>query len=135
MTTAEHRALIRASEYSIRILAQGTVKATGQRFFITTSRDGQGQHIVRLVDGARLACDCQAGRRGLVCCHRARVHEALVDEANRALTSPAGWVPAMAPELDPDEAHEATCRCPECGASIREVAGDPDPSATAAAWC
>lgn len=81
MTAAQARAISRAQQANIRILARGTVKATGQAFYVTTSRDGRGSHVV-LVGGASLSCDCQAGQRGILCCHRAAVHTRLMSEAS-----------------------------------------------------
>src|SRR5262245_29195130 len=74
------KAIDRATEYGIEVVAHGHRKGDSARVFCTTSRsDPDRWHTVVLV-GKRLVCDCRAR---CICTHRAAVHMELVVEAAR----------------------------------------------------
>lgn len=80
-TQREANAAARVIEQHITIAARGTVKSTGQRFFIVNGRSGQ---YTVLVSADRLQCSCPAGQHGKVCKHRAAVNQALQAERTAA---------------------------------------------------
>jgi hypothetical protein len=74
------RALHRAHARGLLVTGKGSRKRDGAPVYTVTSSSQPGRwHLVAVV-GARLQCDCQAGRRGLVCQHRAVVHERIASE-------------------------------------------------------
>jgi uncharacterized Zn finger protein len=86
-TQREHNATDRAILEHITTAAQGSIKATGARFFLVNGSHG-AQYTV-LVYADRLSCSCAAGQHGIVCKHRAAVHQALVAERSAAESSAA----------------------------------------------
>jgi hypothetical protein len=78
MTAAQERALSRAQAEHITVLGRGTVKATGQRFYVVSgSRDAQ--YLVG-VFADHLQCTCAAGKHDKVCKHRTAAHLAMAAE-------------------------------------------------------
>lgn len=83
--TALDKAIERAGRQSVKVLASGRIKSTGQRFWLVSSQSHpERPHIVFLhADTHRLSCDCPAGEHGRVCVHRASVHMHLTVQAAR----------------------------------------------------
>jgi hypothetical protein len=79
------RAITRATEYGIEVVAKGRRKVDNARIFCTTSHsDPDRWHVVAVV-GNRLVCDC---RSHVICTHRAAVHmELSVEVAKRTAQS------------------------------------------------
>lgn len=74
------RALHRAHARGLAVTGKGSRKSDGATVYtVTSSSDPARWHLVAVM-GSRLVCDCQAGRRGLVCQHRALVHERILAE-------------------------------------------------------
>lgn len=67
------RAIERATEHGIIVLAQGRFKATNEKFYLTNSSSTDGVHVVKQ-HGNHLSCDCQASQHGKICQHRASVY-------------------------------------------------------------
>jgi hypothetical protein len=88
MTPAQHneldRAVERAMEHGIVVLAQGRMKSDNSKFYLTTSSShpDRGVHVVKQ-RGMRLECDCEGSRHGHICQHRASVYMYLTNEAAR----------------------------------------------------
>jgi hypothetical protein len=82
------RALHRAHARGLLVTGKGSRKSDGALVYAVTSSSQPGRWHLVAVMGSRLACDCQAGKRGLVCQHRALVHERILAEraALRATT-------------------------------------------------
>ena len=78
MTATQMSATERALLERITIIAKGSIKSNGARFFLVNGSHGS-QYVV-LVHRDRLECNCLAGQHGKVCKHRAAVHAALVAE-------------------------------------------------------
>lgn len=83
--TTLDKAIERAGRLSIKVLASGRIKSTGQRFWLVSSQTHpERPHIVFLhADTGRLSCDCPAGSHGRICVHRAAVHMQLTVQAAR----------------------------------------------------
>jgi uncharacterized Zn finger protein len=81
-TQREYNAIDRATLENITIAARGSIKATGARFFLVNGSHGATYTVLVYAD--RLSCSCAAGQHGIVCKHRAAVHQALVAERSAA---------------------------------------------------
>ena len=78
------RALHRAHARGLAVTGKGSRKSDGATVYtVTSSSDPARWHLVAVM-GVRLSCDCQAGRRGLICQHRALVHERIEAERTAA---------------------------------------------------
>ena len=88
MTPREQRELAKATAKATAAnlhVVVGRVKATGQEVFAVNSQSRANLwHLLTVVDG-HLMCDCEAGKRGRICCHRAAVHEYLLAGYRAAL--------------------------------------------------
>src|SRR5260370_28434752 len=72
-------AIERATAHGVEVCGQGRMKANNERVYVVPSqRDQTRWHLVRLVGGRRLVCDCEAAQHGRICVHRAAVHMHLV---------------------------------------------------------
>ncbi len=72
------RAINRATEYGIEVVAKGRRKVDNAKIYCTTSHsDPDRWHVVAIV-GKRLVCDCKSA---VICTHRAAVHMDLAVEA------------------------------------------------------
>lgn len=71
LTRTQRRAIERARAEHILVLVRGTVKATGERFYLV--RGSTGKHYCVRVAGPSLTCTCPAGQDGRCCKHRAAV--------------------------------------------------------------
>ena len=83
MTTKQQseldEAIERATAHGVEVCGQGRMRANNERVYVVPSqRDQTHWHLVRLVGGRRLVCDCEASQRGRICVHRAAVHMHLV---------------------------------------------------------
>ena len=75
------RAIERATAAGVEVCGHGHMKVSHDRLFcVASQRDQDHWHIVRLVGGTRLMCDCQAT---VICVHRAAAHMELTVEAAR----------------------------------------------------
>src|SRR5260221_9591365 len=80
--SAPEAAIGRATAPGVEVCGQGRMKANNERVYVVPSqRDQTHWHLVRLVGGRRLVCDCAASQRGRICVHRAAVHMHLVVQA------------------------------------------------------
>lgn len=97
------RALARAQKQGIVITGRGTRKSDGATVYTTSSASEPGVWHLVTIEGAHLACDCTAGKRGLVCMHRALVHAQLVAElaAKAAVQVRIELRPASKPQTAP----------------------------------
>lgn len=68
----------RAQAEGVKVLARGTDKRTGTRFFLV--RGSTGIQYTVAVLARRLSCTCPAGARGTVCKHRSLIHDVLAAE-------------------------------------------------------
>ena len=68
------RAIERATDHAIIVIAQGRMKQDNSRFYLTNSHSTPGGvHVVRQY-GQRLSCDCAASQHGKICSHRAATY-------------------------------------------------------------
>lgn len=78
------KATTKAAQAQLHVMV-GKVKATGQEVFAVNSQSRANLwHLLTVVDG-HLQCDCEAGQRGRICCHRAAVHSYLLAGYRAAL--------------------------------------------------
>lgn len=77
------KAIERACQNYIVVVAQGRFRDSNQQFFLTTSASSARHHVVRLVAGNKLACDCEGAQHGHICQHRASVYMHLQVQADR----------------------------------------------------
>ena len=82
-TQRQANATDRATIQHITLAAKGTIKSSGQQFFLVRSANHSKQYVV-LVYADHLSCSCMAGMHGNVCKHRAVCHAALVAEMRMA---------------------------------------------------
>lgn len=74
------RALHRAKARGLEVIGKGTRKSDGATVYAVPSSSQPGRWHLVAVLGSRLQCDCQAGKLGKVCQHRALVHERILAE-------------------------------------------------------
>jgi hypothetical protein len=78
-TQRQRNATDRATIQHITLIAKGTIKSTGQKFYLVRSANHAKTYTV-LVYADHLSCSCMAGMHGQICKHRSVVHQALVVE-------------------------------------------------------
>lgn len=112
-TEAYERALFRAREAGLEVMARGRRKADGARIFAVNSTSSPDRWRVVVVAGDHLECDCPAGKHGRMCVHRAIARAELLKEAANtrmrveetrlafALGVAEGMVEAAARRVDP----------------------------------
>lgn len=99
------KAIERATEHGIIVLAQGRFKADNGKFFLTTSASTpDGVHVVRQ-HGVHLHCDCKAR---VICAHRAAVHMHLQVAAARRQAQSDAIQAALEAESAPKSDTKAT---------------------------
>src|SRR5258708_13217646 len=92
-------AIERATAHGVEVCGQGRMKANNERVYVVPSqRDQTHWHLVRLVGGRRLVCDCAASQRGRICVHRAPVHIHLVLQAAGREAAAEPLTPPLQPE-------------------------------------
>lgn len=79
------RAINRATDYGIEVVAKGRRKKDNARIFCTNSHSDESPWHVVAVVGRRLVCDCKRSRSGHICTHRAAVHMELSVEAYKRI--------------------------------------------------
>lgn len=85
MTTTQRTQLERATAIASRdgleVAGKGKTK-DGRTVYAVPSRSQAGRwHLVAVISGAHLVCDCQAAQYGRICAHRAATRERLAAEA------------------------------------------------------
>jgi hypothetical protein len=121
MTTGQRseldKAIARATAAGVEVCGHGHMRGTHDRLFcVASQRDENHWHIVRLVNGSRLVCDCPSH---VICVHRAACHMELVVEAARREYDAAQVTSALELETqDRRESEQAATRAAKREAAV-----------------